>query len=213
MVKILRYLFFFCVVYPVIHVILGLNVRNRHLLPTSGPAVLTANHNSHLDAAVLMALFPPHLVTKVRPVGATDYWFSNRWIAWFSHNIMRIVPIDRERTEKGVDPLTASYEALAAGDILIFFPEGSRGEPEQLADFKAGVTLLAERFPEAPIVPVFMYGMGKAWPKGTMLFVPFFCHVIIGQPMHWEGERLGFMRRFKAQMRQLAATGNFPVWQ
>jgi 1-acyl-sn-glycerol-3-phosphate acyltransferase len=102
---------------------------------------------------------------------------------------------------------------LAQGDILIFFPEGSRGEPEQLSDFKAGVTLLAERFPEAPVVPLFMYGMGKAWPKGTMLFVPFFCHVIVGQAMHWEGERLGFMRRFKAQMRQLVAGANFPAWQ
>jgi hypothetical protein len=31
--------------------------------------------------------------------------------------------------------------------------------------------------------------------------------------MHWEGERLGFMRRFKAQMRQLVAGANFPAWQ
>lgn len=213
MVKFLRYLFFLFVVYPVVHIILGLNVRNRHLLPTTGPAILAANHNSHLDTAVLMALFPLHLVSKVRPVGATDYWFSNPSIAWFSRNIMGIIPIDRERTEKGVDPLSPSYEALAQGDILIFFPEGSRGEPEQLADFKAGVTLLAEKFPEAPVVPLFMYGMGKAWPKGTKLFVPFFCHVVVGQPMHWEGERLGFMRRFKAQMRQLAAASNFPLWQ
>lgn len=213
MIKILRYLFFFLIVYPVIHIVLGLNVRNRHRLPTAGPAILAANHNSHLDTAVLMSLFPPHLVAKVRPVGATDYWFSNPAIAWFSRNIMGIVPIDRERTEKDADPLAASYEALAAGDILIFFPEGSRGEPEQLADFKAGITLLAEGFPEAPVLPVFMYGTGKAWPKGAKLFVPFFCQVTIGQPMHWEGERLGFMRRYKAQMRQLAATGNFPVWQ
>ncbi|MBX3011204.1 MAG: 1-acyl-sn-glycerol-3-phosphate acyltransferase [Caldilineaceae bacterium] len=213
MIKTLRYLFFFLVIYPVIHIVLGINVRNRHLLPTSGPAVLAANHNSHLDAAVLMALFPPHLINKVRPVGATDYWFSNRWIAWFSHKVMGIVPIDRERTEKGGDPLSASYEALAEGSILIFFPEGSRGEPEQLSDFKAGVTLLSERFPQAPVVPLFMYGMGKAWPKGARLFVPFFCHVVVGRPMHWEGERLGFMRRFKAEMRQLAASGNFPLWQ
>lgn len=57
-------------------------------------------------------------------MGATDYWFSNPSIAWFSRNIMGIIPIDRERTEKGVDPLSPSYEALAQGDILIFFPEG-----------------------------------------------------------------------------------------
>lgn len=67
MVKILRYLFFLLLVYPVVHIILGLNVRNRHLLPTTGPAILAADHNSHLDTAVLMALFPLHLVSKVQP--------------------------------------------------------------------------------------------------------------------------------------------------
>ncbi len=213
MLKLIRYLVFVLIFCPVIHVVLGLTVRNRERLPKHGPAILAANHNSHLDTAILMCLFPLQRMARVRPVGATDYWFSNRWLAWFSGNVMGIIPIDRERSEKGVDPLTPSYEALAAGDILIFFPEGSRGDPEQLSDFKAGITLLAERFPEAPVIPVFMYGTGKALAKGTSLFVPFFCQVTIGQPMHWEGERLGFMRRFKAQMRQMAASGNFPVWQ
>lgn len=213
MLKALRYFIFLFVFCPIIHVVLGLTVRNRHQLPKQGPAILAANHNSHLDTAILMCLFPLHRMAHVRPVGAADYWFSNRWMTWFSGNVMGIVPIDRERSEKGTDPLTPSYEALAAGDILIFFPEGSRGEPEQLADFKAGITLLAERFPEAPVIPIFMYGTGKALAKGTSLFVPFFCQVTIGEPMYWEGERLGFMRRFKAQMRQLSTSGPFHAWQ
>jgi 1-acyl-sn-glycerol-3-phosphate acyltransferase len=96
MIKILHHLFFIGVIYPVIHILLGLSVRNRHLLPTTGPAILTANHNSHLDAAVLMALFSPQAALKVRPVGATDYWYSNRWIAWFSRHVMGIANVQKK---------------------------------------------------------------------------------------------------------------------
>ncbi|MEZ4861209.1 MAG: lysophospholipid acyltransferase family protein [Caldilineaceae bacterium] len=213
MAKFLRTFIFLFILQPLVRVILGLRVENGQALPTQGPAIIAANHNSHIDTMVLMALFPLRCLPKLRPVAAADYWMSNRWITWFSRKIVRIVPINREGTEKGVDPLEASYAALAEGSILIFFPEGSRGEPEKLSDFKPGITLLAERFPEAPVIPVYLYGLGKVWPKGAGLVVPFFCHVLVGEPMYWEGQRLGFMRRFKASMKQLAAQGDFPVWQ
>lgn len=209
----LRFLFFALIIHPVVRVLLGWNVRGREHLPTQGPVIIAANHNSHMDTMVLMALFPFAVLPKVRPVAAADYWLSTPTLSWFSHNILRAIPIDRERQEKGADPLTTSVAALEAGDILIFFPEGSRGEPEQLSNFKAGLALLVERVPTTTVVPVFLHGLGKTWPKGTGLFVPFFCHVLIGEPMAWDGSRRGFMKRFKAEMHQLAAQGNFPPWQ
>lgn len=209
----LRFLFFALVIHPIVRVVLGWNVRGREHLPRSGPAIIAANHNSHMDTMVLMALFPFAILPKVRPVAAADYWLSSPLLTWFSHNILRAIPIERDRHDKTSDPLALSVAALEAGDILIFFPEGSRGEPEQLSPFKAGLALLVERVPETPVIPIFLHGLGKIWPKGTGLFVPFFCHVIIGEPLRWGGQRREFMKRFKAQMQQLAAQGNFPPWQ
>jgi 1-acyl-sn-glycerol-3-phosphate acyltransferase len=212
MIRLLRFLFFRVVVRLVVLVVLGLNVRRRERLPDTGPAILVANHNSHLDTLVLMSLLPPQLLPKVRPVAAEDYFLKNRALAWFTLNIIGIIPLSR-RPQRGTDPLGPCVEALVDGSILILFPEGSRGEPERLARFKSGLAHLAERCPEVPVIPVFMHGLGKALPKGEHLLVPFFCDVFVGEPRYWSGSRTGFMQDIEQAMTELAAEGSFAPWE
>lgn len=213
MTRILRHLFFLLLVRPLVFVVLGLNVRHRARLPRRGPAIVVANHNSHLDTAVLMTLFPQRRLEDLRPVAAADYFLSRRWLAWFATRIVGIIPIERGRRGGARDPLAGCDTALAAGSILILYPEGSRGDPERVTAFKSGVAHLAKRHPEAPVVPVFLHGLGKALPKGEALLVPFFCDVFVGEPLHWTGARDSFMAALDTAMDDLAAEGRFPSWE
>lgn len=208
-----RFLFFVVVVRPLLLVVMGLNVRRRELLPVQGPAVVVANHNSHLDVLVLMTLFPLWMLPEIRPVAASDYFLRNRFLAWFSLNIMGIIPI--ERHVKGVhnDPLAGVVAAIGRGDIVIVFPEGSRGDPERMGELKNGVAHLARRCPDVPIHPVFLHGLGKALPRGEAVLVPFFCDVFVGEPLFWESGRDAFMTKLEARIKGLSDEGHFAPWE
>jgi 1-acyl-sn-glycerol-3-phosphate acyltransferase len=207
-----RILFFVLVVRPLVLVMLGLNIRHRERLPLKGPAIIAANHNSHLDTLVLMALFPIARLKNVRPVGASDYFFRNRYLKWFSLNIMGMIPIIRDVRAGSADPLQPIGEALGNGDIVIIFPEGSRGEPEQLGTLKSGIAHLSKRHQQVPVVPVFMHGCGKALPRGEALFVPVICDVFIAEPLFWTGQRSSFMEALESSITRLACDGQYGKW-
>jgi 1-acyl-sn-glycerol-3-phosphate acyltransferase len=207
----LRIAFFLLIVRPILLIVLGMNVRGRENLPKKGPAIIAANHNSHLDTLTLMALFPLRDLPRLRPAAAADYFLQNKWLAWFALNIIGIIPLQRGAVRK--NPLVELEEALDRGDILILFPEGSRGEPEQRSAFKRGVAYLAKARPEAPVYPVFMHGLGKALPRGSWIIVPFNCDVIAGEPLYWNGSAPDFMDALELRMNELAEIGHFPPWE
>jgi 1-acyl-sn-glycerol-3-phosphate acyltransferase len=212
MIRILRHLFFLMVVRPLVLFVLGVNLRHRERLPLAGPAILAANHNSHLDTLLLMTLFPQNLLDGVRPVAATDYFLASRGLAWFARNIIGIIPVVRNAHAFHGDPLAECDAALGRNAILILFPEGSRGEPEKLGAFKNGIAHLARRHPAVPVVPVFLHGLGKVLPKGEILPVPFFVDVFIGEPLVWSGDKVAFMAGFDQRIHALAEEGKFPAW-
>lgn len=200
----LRWLFFAVLVRPLVLILLGLRVRHRPRLPLAGPLIVVANHNSHLDTLVLMTLFPQACLPALRPVAAADYFLRHRLLAWFALQLIGIIPLSR-RLHGHSDPLAGCDAALARGDILILFPEGSRGEPEALAEFKSGIAHLARRHPAVPVLPVFMRGLGWALPKGELILVPRFVDVAIGEPLVWQGDKAAYMQALRDRLLALEA--------
>lgn len=211
MQRLLRVLFVLLVARPVTLFVLGLNIRNRERLPLRGPAIVAANHNSHLDTLVLLSLFPLREIHRVHPAAAADYFLSKPWLAWFSRNVIGIVPVTRSGGDRHHDPLGECHEALARGEILIIFPEGTRGEPEVMQKLKSGIVHLVMRCPEATVTPVFMYGLGRAMPKGEFLLVPFFCDMFVGEPVPWAEDRTAFMQGLETEFTRLQSRQHLAV--
>ena len=209
---ILRHAFFLFVVRPLILFVIGLHVRHKDRLPKKGPLILAANHNSHLDALVLVSLFPFSMLRKVKPVAAADYFMKSRIMSWFSTKVVGIIPLARRNLSHKQDPLKPVCDALENGEIVIIFPEGSRGEPEHMSHLKTGIAHIASRYPEIPTLPVFLYGLGKSLPRNEALFVPFYCDVFIGEPIHWEGDRKKYMETLEHSLTELAHEEHLPDW-
>ncbi len=203
---------FFSFIRLLLILLLGMTVRRRNLLPEKGPAIVVANHNSHLDTLMLISLFRLKRLPNIRPVAAADYFMKNKALAWFATRVIGIIPLERESASRSYDPLQPCCDALDRGDVIILFPEGSRGEPEQLSQFKKGIAHLAERYPNVPVTPVFIHGLGKALPKDDFVLVPFFCDIFVGEALLFKTGRLEFMETLGQSFRALADEGHFKPW-
>lgn len=203
----LKVLFFALLVRPIVWVFLGLHVVNRERLPQRGPRIIVANHNSHLDTLVLMSLFPLRLLPQVRPVAAADYFLSTKMLSWVARTLIGIIPLSRTGETAKEHLFNASTEALRRNDILILFPEGTRGKPGKMAPLRKGVYHLAKSHPECVIVPVFLHGLGKALPKGDAVLVLFNCAVVVGEEMSPGEDADEFVARLEATLSALAMQG------
>jgi 1-acyl-sn-glycerol-3-phosphate acyltransferase len=203
MERILKIVFFAFIVRPLVFVMLGLNIHNREKLPKNGPAIIAANHNSHLDTMVLMSLYPLLQIHKIRPVAAADYFLSGKFRSWFSQKVIGIIPLDRSGNKDLESLFSSCNKALDNGDILIIFPEGSRGNPEQIGKIKKGIFYLAKDRTDTEIIPVVMYGLGKALPRGEALFVPFNCDVVIGNKIGECNDSKGFIDKITNSFNEL----------
>jgi 1-acyl-sn-glycerol-3-phosphate acyltransferase len=188
----LRQLFYVLLIRPLLVIILGLRVQHLERLNIAPNTIIAANHNSHLDALVLMSLIKFRDIPKVKLVAAKDYFCKTSLRAWFSLNIIGIIPLDRSGAQD--DPLLPIEEAIDQGYSVILFPEGTRGEPEKRKRLKLGIAKIVEEKPEISVIPVFLHGLGKSLPRGECLLVPMMCDVDIGAPITWNEDRRGFVK-------------------
>jgi 1-acyl-sn-glycerol-3-phosphate acyltransferase len=205
MLQVIRRYGLMLVVRPIARLLFGLDAIGADKLPKDGPAIVAANHNSHVDTIVLLCLFPSKLLPKLRPVAAADHFDKGGFGSWFSRNVIGIIPIKRSGAARGEDVLLGAKQALDRGEILVVFPEGSRGEPEEMTRFKTGVARLAEFCPEAAVIPVYLQGAGRSLPKDAKLLVPFNTTAVIGDPLTWAGSHHGFIDELRARIEALKA--------
>ena len=127
----------------------------------SSPTIFYANHTSHLDFLLIWTLLP--LRGQLHPVAAKDYWqvFPRSAPARFFHAYL----VDRGGRGRR-NQVKGMSQVLAAGDSILIFPEGTRGDGRTLGRFHRGLYFLAKQHPDVPVVPIRLRNLARILPKG-----------------------------------------------
>ncbi len=179
-----------------VRLLTGAQARWHGSPPKAEQRIYFANHQSHADLVMIWAALPEELRAITRPIAARDYWTKSDFKRWITTAVFNAVYVDRERSGEQ-DPLQPLIDALAAGDSLIIFPEGTRGNAPDPQPFKAGLYNLALKFPEVVLVPAWIANVQRVMPKGEVVPVPVLCSVTFGAPIRLEPgeERRAFLDR------------------
>jgi 1-acyl-sn-glycerol-3-phosphate acyltransferase/predicted protein tyrosine phosphatase/membrane-associated phospholipid phosphatase len=159
--------------------------------PSPHSRIYFANHSSHLDFLVLWAALPAEERARTRPVAARDYWNRTAVRRYLARCVFRAVLIDRppsaathaEKTAAARRSVARAARALAQGDSLIIFPEGTRGNGVDIAPFKCGLYHLGRLQPGVELVPVRLEHLHRIMPKGEAVPVPLAGGVTFGRPL------------------------------
>jgi 1-acyl-sn-glycerol-3-phosphate acyltransferase len=131
-------------------------------IPQHGGLIVASNHLSNADGPVIAGWLTPALGRRIHWLGKREmYEFP---LAPLALRPISIHPVDREGAD--VEAFRLAERILAAGNVLVLFPEGTRSTTGGLQRPRDGLALLALRT-GVPILPVGLAGTDRLWPRGT----------------------------------------------
>ena len=166
----------------IIRALTGAQARWQGCPPKAEQRIYFANHQSHADLVLMWAALPEELRSITRPIAAKDYWTKTPFKKWITTAVFNAIYVDRVKVGEQ-DPLEPLINALASGDSIILFPEGTRGNQEEPQKFKSGLYNLAQKFPDVVLVPAWINNVQRVMPKGEVVPVPILCSVTFGVPI------------------------------
>ena len=206
LVRIARFLFI-----SILRLLSGCRSRWAEPLSPEIQKIYFANHGSNLDFPVIWVSLPKQFRKKLRPVAARDYWNAGPLRRFLSLHVLRAVHIDRIKAERvHENPLFPVEQALSEGDSILIFPEGTRSMTGEIAPFKSGLYHLAQKYPHAELVPLYLHLLNRILPKGEILPVPFICTMWIGKPiqLNQQEDKAHFLERARTEMKKLQEDAN-----
>lgn len=144
---------------------LRIDMQDADRVPATGAGLVYYNHIHWLDPVVICARLPRYGVplTKVE---------ISRWpgvgllLRWYG-----VIFITRGAVDRSA--LKATWQVLAAGDVSVISPEGTRSLDGRLLHAKEGLTFVAREAPEAWLIPCAITGTPAfSWSFRTLLHRP-----------------------------------------
>src|SRR3954468_2014550 len=158
-------------------------ISGQELVRTNRSLVIVANHSSHVDTLCLLAALPLGKLHCAFPAAATDYFFQSVPRMWIAAVVVNALPFARLTNVR--QSLSVCSQLLSnPGNLLIIFPEGTRSSDGETQEFKSGIgALVAGR--DVTVLPCYLDGTFRAWPKGKRLPRPRKVRLIIGAPRNY----------------------------
>jgi 1-acyl-sn-glycerol-3-phosphate acyltransferase len=156
-------------------------------LRTNRSLIIVANHSSHLDTLCVLAALPLRKLHRAFPAAAADYFFQSVPRTFIAAVVTNALPFARRvRVRRS---LSICSELLSDPEnILIIFPEGTRSETGETREFKSGIgALVAGR--DVMVLPCYLQGAFRAWPKGRHLPRPKKVRLIVGAPRSYSSRK------------------------
>ena len=157
---------------PLLRVAWRLRVEGIDRLPP-GAAIVVANHDSLADPFVVGSAIDRPL----RYLAKAELW-ENRAVRRLM-DTLGAIKVERGRGD--VAAVAAAAQAIAAGDSVVFFPQGTvLGSPDR--PWQRGAARIALTT-GAPLVPVAIVGAADGLRPGTWLPRRAHVRVVIGEPI------------------------------
>lgn len=152
-----------------------------------GPTMLVSNHLSYIDANATDALlaWSGHAALADRIVAAAGPKVYETAFRRFASACINTLPVPqsttlghtaklapRELARRAKASLEAATEALAQGQIVLLFPEGSRSRTGRLQPFLRGVHRWLRAVDDLQVVPLALTGTGATMPVDSAKAVP-----------------------------------------
>lgn len=141
----------------------GYKTYGHENIPAEGPFILAPNHQSYLDAPLVIGDMDSQTLRRTYFYAKKDHVRGPimRLLAR-NHNV---VIMDLSTLK---DSIRALGQILSDGKNLVIFPEGTRTRNGQVGEFKKTFAILAKEL-NVPIVPVRIEGAYEAWPRSRKL--------------------------------------------
>ncbi|MDP3804418.1 MAG: lysophospholipid acyltransferase family protein [Candidatus Omnitrophota bacterium] len=124
--------------------------------------VIVSNHQSLADIAIIYK-------TKMQfKWVAKESLFKVPFIGW-NMSLARHIKLERGKFESIKKVYRQAATWLKGGMSVLFFPEGTRSQTNEMRDFQNGAFKLAIK-ERVPILPISIKGTRNAIPKGSWLF-------------------------------------------
>jgi 1-acyl-sn-glycerol-3-phosphate acyltransferase len=169
---------------PLIRVLFRPWITGREHVPSSGPAILVANHISAGDTYLLPALIPRKLLFPAKAEAFEGRGLRGRVLKWFLEGV-GMLPMDRSGGRASATSMTSVFGVLERGELLGIFPEGTRSPDGRLHKGKTGVARLVLQA-RVPVIPVGM--VDTQFVRLPVLRIPVMRRpgVRIGTPLYFD---------------------------